>query len=183
MITQNILTSNFFELFDLPVSYEVDLKKVQQHYMDLQMQVHPDRFANGSDQEKRLSMQQTSWLNEAQATLKDDVLRASYLLKLSGLDINFENETTVDMNFLMQQLEMRERLENLNREAIDSLDELDSMAKKVKQTSADMMTAFSQSYKDNNFDEAREWISKLQFMQKAKKEINKITAEIEDATI
>ena len=183
MITQDILTSNFFELFDLPVSYEVDLKKVQQHYMDLQMQVHPDRFANGSDQEKRLSMQQTSWLNEAQATLKDDVLRASYLLKLSGLDINFENETTVDMNFLMQQLEMRERLENLNREAIDSLDELDSMAKKVKQTSADMMTAFSQSYKDNNFDEAREWISKLQFMQKAKKEINKITAEIEDATI
>ena len=183
MITQDILTSNFFELFDLPVSYEVDLKKVQQHYMDLQMQVHPDRFANGSDQEKRLSMQQTSWLNEAQATLKDDVLRASYLLKLSGLDINLENETTVDMDFLMQQLEMRERLENINREATDSLDELDSMAKKVKQTSADMMTAFSQSYKDNNFDEAREWISKLQFMQKAKKEINKITAEIEDATI
>ena len=183
MTTKDILTSNFFELFDIPVSYEVDLKKVQQHYMNLQMQVHPDRFANGSDQEKRLSMQQTSWLNEAQATLKDDVLRASYLLKLSGLDINLENETTVDMAFLMQQLEMRERLENINREATDSLDELDSMAKKVKKTSADMMIAFSQSYKDNDFDEAREWISKLQFMQKAKKEINKITAEIEDATI
>ena len=182
MTTKEILTSNFFELFDIPVSYEVDLKKVQQHYMDLQMQVHPDRFANGSDQEKRLSMQQTSWLNEAQATLKDDVLRASYLLKLSGLDINLENETTVDMAFLMQQLEMRERLENINREAFDSLDELDVMAKEVKRTSADMMAAFSQSYQDNNFDEAREWISKLQFMQKAKKEINKITAEIEDAT-
>ena len=182
MTTKEILTSNFFELFDIPVSYEVDLKKIQQHYMNLQMQVHPDKFANGSDQEKRLSMQQTSWLNEAQATLKDEVLRATYLLKLSGLDINLENETTVDMSFLMQQLEMRERLENINREATDSLDELDSMAKKVKQASADMMAAFSQSYQDNNFDEAREWISKLQFMQKAKKEINKITAEIEDAT-
>ncbi len=182
MTTKEILTSNFFELFDIPVSYEVDLKKIQQHYMNLQMQVHPDKFANGSDQEKRLSMQQTSWLNEAQTTLKDEVLRATYLLKLSGLDINLENETTVDMSFLMQQLEMRERLENINREATDSLDELDSMAKKVKQTSADMMVAFSQSYQDNNFDEAREWISKLQFMQKAKKEINKITAEIEDAT-
>jgi DnaJ-domain-containing protein 1 len=46
-----------------------------------------------------------------------------------------------------------------------------------------MMTAFSQSYQDNNFDDAREWISKLQFMQKAKKEINKIIADIEDANL
>jgi len=183
--TQDILTSNFFELFDLPVSYDVDLKKIQQHYMDLQMQVHPDKFANGTDQEKRLSMQQTSWLNEAQATLKDEVLRATYLLKLKGLDINLENETTVDMDFLMQQLEMRERLEkikheNINHEAMDSLDELDAMAKDVKQSSADMMASFSQAYQDNSFDDAREWISKLQFMQKAKKEINKIIADIED---
>ena len=181
MTPQDILTSNFFELFDLSVSYDVDLNKIQQQYMNLQMQVHPDKFANGSDQEKRLSMQQTSWLNEAQATLKDNVLRAAYLLKLKDLDINLENETTVDMDFLMRQLEMRERLENINRDAFDSLDELDVMAKEVKQTSADMMAAFSQSYQDNNFDDAREWISKLQFMQKAKKEINKIIADIEDA--
>lgn len=186
MNTQDILTSNFFELFDLPVSYDVDLNKIQQQYMDLQMQVHPDKFANGSDQEKRLSMQQTSWLNEAQATLKDDVLRATYLLKLKDLDINLENETTVDMDFLVQQLEMRERLEKIKEEniksgGIDSLDELDAMSKEVKQSSADMMAAFSQTYQDNNFDDAREWISKLQFMQKAKKEINKIIADIEDA--
>jgi len=189
---QDILTSNFFELFDLPVSYDVDLNKIQQHYMTLQMQVHPDKFANGSDQEKRLSMQQTSWLNEAQATLKDDVLRASYLLKLKGLDINLENETTVDMDFLMQQLEMRERLEKIKQDSINpgetdssiaQLDELDAMRKAVKQTSMEMMAAFSQSYQTDKFDEAREWISKLQFMQKAKKEINKISADIEDANL
>ncbi len=183
MNTQDILISNFFELFDLSVSYDVDLNKIQQQYMNLQMQVHPDKFANGSDHEKRLSMQQTSWLNEAQATLKDDVLRAAYLLKLKDLDINLENETTVDMNFLMQQLEMRERLEHIDRDEINSLNELDSMAKEVKQSSTDMMVAFSQAYQDNKFDDAREWISKLQFMQKAKKEINKIIADIEDASL
>jgi molecular chaperone HscB len=177
---QDILTSNFFELFDLPVSYDVDLNKIQQQYMNLQMQVHPDKFANGSDQEKRLSMQQTSWLNEAQATLKDDVLRAAYLLKLKDLDINLENETTVDMDFLMQQLAMRERLEKISRED-DSLSVLDAMAKEVKHSSATMMEAFATSYEADKFDDAREWISKLQFMQKAKKEINKIIADIEDA--
>ena len=195
MTPQDILTSNFFELFDLPVSYEVDLNKIQQQYMALQKQVHPDKFANGTDQEKRLSMQQTSWLNEAQATLKDDVLRASYLLKLKGLDINLENETTVDMDFLMQQLDMRERMENVKKAAANSaatnqaatnqdsdpLSVLDAMSKEVKHLTSEMMEAFSNSYKEDKFDEAREWISKLQFMQKAKKEINKITADIEDA--
>ena len=187
MIAQDILTSNFFELFDLPVSYDVDLKKIQQHYMDLQMQVHPDKFANGTDQEKRISMQQTSWLNEAQATLKDDVLRAAYLLKLKGLDLNLENETTVDMQFLMQQLEMRERLENIKSNNVkgetDSLTELDAMAKEIKLSSVEMMESFSQSYQNEEFDDAREWISKLQFMQKAKKETNKIAADIEDAAL
>ena len=82
-MSKDILTSNFFELFDLPVSYDVDLNKIQQQYMKLQKKVHPDKFANGSDLEKRISMQQTSRINEAKATLKDPVLTAIYLLELN----------------------------------------------------------------------------------------------------
>jgi molecular chaperone HscB len=62
-VPEEILTSNYFELFGLPVSYDVDQNKIQQQYMALQKQVHPDKFASGSDLEKRLSMQQTSWIN------------------------------------------------------------------------------------------------------------------------
>ena len=147
--------------------------------MDLQKQVHPDKFANSSDQEKRLSMQQTSWINEAQATLRDPVLRAIYLLKLKGTDINLENETTMDAAFLMQQLETRERLEGIKNES-DPLAELDLMAKELKASTADMMKGFTQSYEADEIDDAREWIRKLQFMQKAKKEINNLSADIED---
>lgn len=147
--------------------------------MALQKQVHPDKFANSSDQEKRLSMQQTSWINEAQTTLKDPVLRATYLLKLKGADVNPGNETTMDAEFLMQQLEMRERLENIRNEN-DPLAVLDSISKELKSSTDDMMKSFSQSYEDDKIDDAREWIRKLQFMQKAKKEINALTATIED---
>ena len=176
---EDILSSNFFELFGLPVSYDVDLNKIQQQYMALQKQVHPDKFASGSDLEKRLSMQQTSWINEAQTTLKDPVLRASYLLKLRGIDFSLENETTMDAAFLMQQLEMRERLENIKNET-DPLESLDSIAEKVKASTVVMMDGFTQSLADDQLDDAREWIRKLQFMQKAKKEINILSAEIED---
>ena len=178
-MSKDILTSNFFELFELPVSFDVDLSEIQQHYMALQKQVHPDKFANGTDQEKRISMQQTSWINEAQTTLKDPVLRATYLLKLKGTDINLENETTMDAVFLMQQLELRERLESIKNED-DPLDVLDGISKELKSSINDMMKSFSQSYEADQTDDAREWIRKLQFMQKALKEINTLSADIED---
>jgi len=178
-VSADILTSNFFELFGLPVSFDVDLNQVQHQYMELQKQVHPDKFANASDQEKRLSMQQTSWINEAQATLKDPVLRATYLLKLKAVDVNLDNETTMDAGFLMQQLEMRERLENISSES-DPLDALDALAKETRDDMDEVTQGFAHSYETDQLDEAREWVRKLQFMQKAIKEINTLTAKIED---
>ena len=178
-MSADILTSNFFELFCLPVSFDVDLNQVQQRYMELQKQVHPDKFANASDQEKRLSIQQTSWLNEAQATLKDPVLRAGYLLKLKGIDFSMENSTTMDAAFLMQQLEIRERLENISSEP-ESLDALDALAKETRANMDEVMRGFAESYEADRLDESREWVRKLQFMQKAIKEINTLTAKIED---
>ncbi|MBL4712555.1 MAG: Fe-S protein assembly co-chaperone HscB [Gammaproteobacteria bacterium] len=178
-MSEEILTSNFFQLFGLPVSYDIDLNQLNQQYLLLQKQVHPDKFVSGSDQEKRISMQQTSWINEAQTTLKDPVLRASYLLKLKGIDFNLENETTKDAAFLMQQLEIREQLENVKSEA-EPLDVLDSMAKEISTATQTMMADFVKSFEENQLDDARECIRKLQFMQKAKIEINKLTAEIED---
>lgn len=178
-MAENILTSNFFELFDLPVSCNVDLAIIQARYMELQKTVHPDKFANASDREKSLSMQQTTWINEAKSTLVNPVLRATYLLKLKGLDINLENETTRDTAFLMQQLEIRERLEHVKEET-DPLATLDKMAKELKLSADEMMSGFSEAYESNLLDDAREWIRKLQFMNKAKKEINTLTANVED---
>ena len=147
--------------------------------MALQKQVHPDKFANASDLEKRVSMQQTSWINEAQITLKDPVLKAVYLLKLNGTDVNLENETTMDAGFLMQQLEMRERLEHVRNET-DPLETLETIADDVKTANDELMKSFAQAYENDEIDDARELIRKLQFIQKAKKEINRLMADIED---
>ena len=178
-MSKDILNSNFFELFDLPVSYDVDLLQLQKRYMELQKQVHPDKFANGSDQEKRQSMQQTSWINEAQTTLKDPVLRASYLLKLKGMDFSLENETTMDAAFLMSQLEMREKMEHVKQQD-DPLVALESMEKEIKNANDQMMQGFAESYQADKFDDAREWIRKLQFLKKAKNEVNTLIADVED---
>ena len=37
---------NYFELFGLPVSFEVNKSLLTERYRDLQRAVHPDKFAN-----------------------------------------------------------------------------------------------------------------------------------------
>ncbi len=175
----NILSLNFFELFEIPVGFEVDLTELQKKYTVLQQAVHPDKFANSGDMEKRLSMQQTSHINEAYQTLKDPVARAVYLLKLKGVDINLENETTMDMPFLMEQMEMREALADI-RQHDEPLDKLDDFARDVKNKMSDMTAEFSSTYEADNLDVSREIIRKLQFMQKARKEISELSATLED---
>ena len=176
------LSTNYFKLFEIPVSYDVDLEQVQHRYRDLQKAVHPDKYANASAQERRISMQHTSLINQALHTLKQPVERAMYLLQLKGVDFTMDNETTMDAAFLMEQMEMREKLEAV-REQNDPLAELDSMSADVKSNMDDVADEFKRAYAADELDDSREAVRKLQFLAKSKKEIDELAASIEDEMI
>ena len=57
--------NNYFEIFELPVSFRLDVPSLGETYLTLQKEVHPDRFAAASDGEQRLAMQWTTQLNTA----------------------------------------------------------------------------------------------------------------------
>jgi molecular chaperone HscB len=176
------LSQNYFELFEIPVSYDVDLNQLQHRYRDLQKAVHPDKYANASSQERRISMQQTSLINQALHTLKHPVERAVYLLQLKDVDFTMDNETTMDAAFLMEQMEMREKLESI-RQQQDPLAELDIMRTDARSKMTALAEKFKQAYQSDELDGAREIVRKLQFMNKAKNEIDELTASIEDELI
>ncbi|HSP00888.1 MAG TPA: DnaJ domain-containing protein [Thioalkalivibrio sp.] len=69
-------SQNHFELMGQPVAYALDLAALDEAYRKLQGKLHPDRFAQAGDQERRLAVQGAAWVNEAYATLKDDSRRA-----------------------------------------------------------------------------------------------------------
>src|SRR5574343_937745 len=102
------LTADFFSLFDLPKSFRLNLSELDSRYRDVQAQVHPDRFANAAEVERRLSMQWATRANEAYQTLKKPLERAKYLLQLAGHDVQAENNTAMEPAFLMEQMEWRE---------------------------------------------------------------------------
>ena len=127
-------------------------------------------------------MQQTSLINQALHTLKHPVERAMYLLQLKGVDFAVDNKTTMDAAFLMEQMEMREKLENASEQE-NPLDELEAMATGVKSQMKDMAEEFKRAYASDELDNAKEAVRKLQFLFKAQKEIDEITANIEDDLI
>jgi len=178
-MTNDLFSKNFFEIFNVPVTTDLDFAKLSEVNRELQKSVHPDRFAHGSEQERRIAMQQTSLINEAFHTLKDPVARIQYMLKLKGVDMDSETDTTMDGAFLMQQMEFRESIAEV-RSQTDPLDKLDQMAKQTKSQISELMAAFTDCYEKSALDEAREIVRKMQFLIKAQKEINEISEQLED---
>jgi molecular chaperone HscB len=105
-------SSSHFELFGLAPAFAIDQDRLDQAYREIQSRVHPDRFAHAGDAERRASLQWTTRVNEAYRTLKSPVQRASHILALQGVDVAFETNTAMPPQFLMQQMELREALED-----------------------------------------------------------------------
>jgi molecular chaperone HscB len=165
---QRLRARNHFELFGLPPAYALDLDRLDRAYRDIQAQVHPDRFANSGDAERRASMQMTVQVNEAHRTLKSAVQRAKYLLELNGVDVGFETNTAMPPAFLMEQMELRERLEEARDVAsLGSLQKnLSEEKKKVEIRIAELIDA------GHDYKGASDPVRRLMFLEKFGEEID-----------
>jgi molecular chaperone HscB len=108
----DFLRKSHFELFGLPERFELDLAELQAAYRRLQAVVHPDRFASAGDTERRLAMQLATRVNEAYRTLAEPGRRAAYLCERHGVPLQADTNTSMAPDFLVQQMEWREALED-----------------------------------------------------------------------
>ncbi|MBK1678840.1 Fe-S protein assembly co-chaperone HscB [Rhodocyclus tenuis] len=114
-----------FALFDLPQDFRVDSNALDARYRALQVEMHPDRFATAADAERRRALQWATHINEAYQTLKKPLSRARYLLGLLGGECDFARDTSLPMDFLVAQMELRETVADAasagRSEELDSL--------------------------------------------------------------
>jgi len=155
---------NHFDLFHLPARYDVDATALDQAYRDVQGQVHPDKFVNATDAEKRVAMQWATRANEAYQTLKIPQKRAQYLCELNGVDLQTESNTAMPMDFLMQQMEWREELGDAraskNAGALDTLDAQLRSERKAR------LAQVGQELDAGKFTAAAEGVRALMFLDK-----------------
>ena len=106
------LNDTDFELFAVPATFAQDRAALDARWKELQREAHPDRFAAQGAAAQRIAMQWSVRVNEAYQRLKDPVRRATYLCDLNGAPIHAEDNTAMPSDFLIQQMEWREALDD-----------------------------------------------------------------------
>lgn len=140
------LQANDFELFEVPMRFAQDRALLDARWRALQQQAHPDRFAAQGAGAQRVALQWSVRINEAHQRLKDPLQRAAYLCELQGAPVRAEHNTAMPAAFLVQQMDLRERLEDAH-----TAPQLEALLDEVMQHQSALHTALAHA-----LDEAKD---------------------------
>jgi molecular chaperone HscB len=165
-------------LFDLKPGFRLDLDQLAARYRELARGVHPDRFADASEREQRLALERSAGLNEAYQTLKSAPKRARYLLAISGHEV--PQEVTVhDPAFLLQQMELREELEDLQDSA--DLAGVAVFKRRLKAAQDELNESFAACWDDAaQREQAERLMRRMQFLDKLSYEVRQLEERLDD---
>ncbi len=172
---------NHFSFFELSPAFDIDLADLTYRYRELQKVIHPDKFANSPESERLKAVQRAAQINDAFDVLKSPLLRAQHLLVLNGIEPE-KNATISDPMFLMQQMEMRESLEEAaaKDDALSAIEEaIDGIDDVYRELLGKIKTLFAESSPD--YKNINDLVLKLHFFNRLKREAEALLAKIEDS--
>ncbi|EPM6342998.1 TPA: co-chaperone HscB [Vibrio parahaemolyticus] len=161
---------NHFELFGLPSQFKLDGSLLSSKFRELQKRFHPDNFATASERDRLMSVQKAAQINDAYQVLKHPISRAEYILAEQGMEIRGEQQTMQDPMFLMEQMELREELEDI-ADCSDPESALFDFDSKVSKMYKQHLASVEQELNDGLWAEAADRVRKLKFIAKLKNEI------------
>ena len=167
----DILKKNFFELFNINISIDINKSELDEKVKIFQTQFHPDKYANGSDLEKRLALQISSHVNDGYKVLGDIVLRIEYILKINNFTKD-ESKTINDINFLREQIEYNELVESLE-ENFDK-DIIDAHLSKIRLLLKNTIDSIKLFFDSEDYENMWQNLSKLRFYTKNINELIKM---------
>lgn len=170
---------DFFSLFNLPRRFQLDLAALEQAYRDLQARVHPDKFAHLPESEQRQAVQWATRVNEGYQTLRKPVARARYLLSLHGVQTEEETNTAMPAEFLMQQMEWREAIEEARQAKDDA--QLDRLESRLRNEMRELERQLASKLDDERDDvSAAAIVRKSRFYEKLAEEIASAFDELDN---
>ncbi|MEP6701372.1 MAG: Fe-S protein assembly co-chaperone HscB [Betaproteobacteria bacterium] len=163
-------SADHFALLGLPRRFQIDRGGLDRAYRTLQAAIHPDRHAAAGDSTRRLALQASARVNEAYEALRDPASRGEYLLGLSGIASLAETDTAMPMDFLAEQMERREAIEDaMARHDHGALEHaLDAIGEESRVLEAELGDAIDVRAA---LDDAKTLVRKLRFLDRVRHEI------------
>ena len=162
------LQSTDFELFRVPMQFVQDRAVLDSRWKELQREAHPDKFAAQGAAAQRIAMQWSVRINEAYQRLKDPLRRASYLCELHGAPIQAEKNTAMPTDFLLQQMQWREALEDAK-----TVQDLEEIALQSNSSGREQLSKIEQMLDINkDFAAAAQQVRSLMFIERFSGEVD-----------
>ncbi len=152
----------------LQPGFDLDLVALEARWKQLQREVHPDKYATQGAAAQRVAMQWSVRVNEAYQRMRNPLRRAAYWCELQGVKINAESNTAMPADFLLQQMEWREALDEAVTEQ-----QLDRLLDNTQQARRDHLQTLQHTIDtQRNADAAAQEVRALMFVDRFVSEIH-----------
>jgi len=171
-----------YSLFGLPRGFDLDCSDLEERFRRLQRSVHPDRHAAAGEGQRRIATQRAAMVNDAYATLRSPLRRARYLLELHDVEVETENNAAMSPEFLMEQLELREEMEEIGA-ADDPLRAVAGLIDRIRNDSKSLIDRLAAAFhvgSESGLQLARRHLLELHFYHRLEEEALALEADLED---
>jgi molecular chaperone HscB len=100
---------NYFELYDLPLSFQIDNAIVKKKFYELSKRFHPDFYVNESEEKQAEILELSTLNNKAYQVLSDPLKRIEYVLSLHDM-LAEGDKYVLPQDFLMDMMDVNEAL-------------------------------------------------------------------------
>ena len=151
--------TDYFGFFGWPQKLTIDPALLEEQFHKLSWKLHPDNFVRASEEERNLSLDRSSQLNDAYRTLRDPIARIEYLLLRLGLRKEGTTKQQAPPELLEEVFELNESLDEL-REARSEGGDVESLRKRLIEAQNSFKEKLSE-VDEELADIAREWDAAL----------------------
>jgi len=151
--------TDYFGFFGWPQKLTIDPALLEEQFHKLSWKLHPDNFVRASEEERNLSLDRSSQLNDAYRTLRDPIARIEYLLLRLGLRKEGTTKQQAPPELLEEVFELNESLDEL-REARSEGGDVESLRKRLIEAQNSFKEKLSE-VDEELADVAREWDAAL----------------------
>lgn len=102
----------YFELYEMPISFQVDKATLQKKFHTLSRKFHPDFYTLEGEEKQAEVLELSSLNNKAYKTLTDFDKRMQYILEIKGI-LGEEGKNGLPNDFLMEMMDFNEQLMEL----------------------------------------------------------------------
>ena len=141
---------NYFDLYELPISFNPDQNAIKQKFYALSKKYHPDFYINESQEKQDEVLELSTLNNKAFQVLKDDQKRLHYILELKGQLIEGENYS-LPQSFLMEMMDVNEAIMELEFDSDEAkLKTLISQISDIEISLSNDLKTLTSSFDTNN---------------------------------